>query len=417
MKRKLLLILIIFVLFSCKSADFFILENFNKIEKSKILTDKGIARYENDILNKPEYIDDSINTVKKYFIHALSLDKDNERAKEYIKKIDSVKDYFFNKMMRSVLIYKNKRRKTERDEYYLCYFLEKALDIDPKNSEAVKLKRELKPVYLKLIENYSTDADNIKKRIKTTNSENAKINFYVSIYDFYNRIKNLDNTNKKVLKELNFYSKEFAKITNKKLKENDAKIKAGKYDEVFSALRQIIIYNDRSYVRHNREIIELKYKLFYFWGMDLYNKGKFRSSLYKINEALAIKHDRNLIKVKSIILKKLETENLKSIYENNSAQIDEMIDRGGFDQAKEKIDSLLKIVKNNNDRNDLIEKNKMIIDKCESLYNSAVDDYNNEDFTEAIRKFQIVIKVIPNYKEVKNYLAKSIEKQIVIEMH
>jgi len=418
MKRKFLFLLVLIIIISCKSADRFIIKNFDDFEKSKILTDKGIAIYENDIEKKQEYTEGTINIVKEYFLYALYLDKSNERAKEYIKKMDSLKQYFFNKMMKSVFLYKNKNKRQDRDEYYLCYYLEKALEIDPANSEALKLRSELKTLREKLVDSYTSEGDKIKEMINKTKSEDDKIKLYVSGYDIYKYIKLIDNTNNNAIKELEYYSNQLEKVTVQKLKENEAKLRAGKFNEVYTALKVIVNYNDRSYGKHTREITDIKYRLFYFWGLDLYRKGEFLNSLYKINEALVIKKDRNLLNIKrNITEEKLNTENIKNSYESVMAEIDDHIDKENLVMAKIKIDSLLKMVKANEQKIELKEISKTVIEKSKELYDTAVKDYNDENFSEAIRKFQIVIKVISDYKDVKSYLDKSVEKQKVIEMH
>ena len=202
--------------------------------------------------------------------------------------MDSLKQYFFNKMMKSVFLYKNKNKRQDRDEYYLCYYLEKALEIDPANNEALKLRSELKALREKLVDSYTSEGDKIKEMINKIKSEDDKIKLYMSGYDIYKYIKLIDNTNNNAIKELEYYSNQLEKVTVQKLKENEAKLRAGKFNEVYTALKVIVNYNDRSYGKHTREITDIKYRLFYFWGLDLYRKGEFLNSLYKINEALAI---------------------------------------------------------------------------------------------------------------------------------
>lgn len=408
--------LLIFII-SSKSTDSFIIKNLNDAEKSKILTDKGVLIYENEIEKKQEYNEDSINKVKEYFLNALLLDNNNEKAKEYIKKIESEKQNSFNKMTNKVFFYKNKKNKTEKDEFNQCFFLERALDINPTDNNALKLKRELKPLYDNLVSKYLSDGNKIKEMINNTKSENDKISLYVRGYDIYNKIKLIDGTNNSATKEIAYYSNQLAKVTAQKLKENDAKLKSDKFSEVYAALKDMDNYNNKSNRKYTKEILDLKFRLFNLWGMDLYGKGNYQSSLYKINEALAIKYDKNLENIKSVALEKLNTEYIKNSYETTLALIDELIDKENLNQAKVKIDAMLKIVKDASRKSELNEKSKIVIDKSRELYNSAIEDYNNENFSDAIRKFQIVIKIISDYRDVKNYLEKSLEKQKVLDMH
>jgi polyhydroxyalkanoate synthesis regulator phasin len=409
---------IIFICFlslnSCLTGnDSFLISNLNDDEKSDLLTQKGIERYKKEIEQNEEY--KKSEEIKKYFTTALSYNNANKTAAEYIKKIDFVKQRLVNKYYKTAIYYKNKKNRTIDDEYNMCYYLEKSIEIEPSNKDALKLKRENKDVYDKLIKFYLNKGNDIKNKIKDSKNDSYTERLYINGINNYKRILLIDASNNQALNEYKSFESEISKIVSSQIKALGNKIKAGNYDEVYESLNKLDKNNQIINNKYNDEILDLKYQLYYNWSIFLYKKNKLQLSLYKINAALSIKKDNYLLSLKDKISETLQSEFFKNSFESLSDEIDELIDNGSLDVAKNKIDGLKKSVKDQNQKKELDNKINRIIQKLPTIYDEAVNAYNDENFDIAIKKFQIIITVDPNYKEAKNYLDKAVEKQKVLE--
>lgn len=413
-KNKLLYIpILFFFLFSCVSNDSSVLESLNDKEKSDILTQEGIGRYKEKIEKNKDYSSESKADVKKYFTMALSYDKNNRTAIEYIKKIDSLSQLLFEKMYAIAVSFQSVKKKSEADEFNMCLYIEKALDIDPGNEKGLKLKKTVNATYDKLFKLYSTRGTDIKNKIYKTRVESEKEKLYIAGNDNYYKATLLDDSNQGFKNELSYYENQIGEKVKGTIASLDNKIKIKQFDAVADALFDLDQNNKRIYNKFNREILDLKYRLFHDWAVDLYGKKNFTLAIYKINAALAIKNDNYLTDLKNKISDSFNSDSIDAVI----GDIDALILDGNLYAAKTKIDYYRKSVKDATQKKELDKRTKSILDKIPDLYQAAIGEYNNENFKEAISKFDAINKLSPDYLDTNSYLEKATDTQKILDSY
>ncbi len=401
--------------FSCSSYDTFLLKTMSNSEKSDILTEKGIAKFREEIEKAGNYSSEKKEEVEKYFRTALAFNRANNTAKEYIRKLSSLKELLFERMYDNAMSYKDIRNKNESDEFNMCFYLEKALAIDPSNKKAQKFKKEIKDVYDKLIKLYASRGGDIKSRINSTRDKNRREKLYIAGNDNYYRATLIDPSNSTFKNELKFYESRIADTVKSKLAELNAGLKKGRFESVADSMYILDQNNRRIYNRFTKEILDLKFRLYYYWGIVLYRDKKYQAAIYKINAALSIKNDNYLAGLKDKINDTLSSEYFKNSFDSIIIDIDEMINNGDLDLAKKKIDYYRKSIRDPGQKRELEKRSKLILDKIPGLYQSAVNDYNDENFDDAMKKFGIVSRINPDYLDLKNYIEKTKNKQQMLQ--
>jgi hypothetical protein len=305
----------------------------------------------------------------------------------------------------------NVKKKSESDEFNMCLYLEKALVIDPSNEKGLKLKKDIKATYDKLLKLYSDRGTDIKSKINKTRVEADKEKLYVAGNDNYYKATLLDGSSSVFKTELSYYENQITEMVRTTIASLNNKIKIKQFDAVENALYNLDQNNRRIYNKFTGEILDLKYKLYHDWAVDLYGKKNFTLALYKINAALAIKNDNYLSDLKKKISDSFNSDSIDSVI----VDIDALIFEGDLYAAKSKIDYYRKTVKDAAQKKELDQRSQSILDKIPDLYESAVDEYNSENFKEAIRKFDAINKLSPNYLDTNSYLEKAIKTQKILD--
>jgi hypothetical protein len=399
------------LLFSCVSNDSSVLDALSSKEKSDILTEKGIALYKEKIERNNDYSSETKDEVKSYFTKALTFNKNNKIALDYISKIDSLAKLGFEKMYNIAVTFRDVKKKSESDEFYMCYYLEKALVIDPSNEKGLKLKKESKNTYDKLEKLYLTRGTDIKNKINSSRVAGDKEKLFIAGNDNYYKGTMIESTNSVFKAELSYYENQIMEIVRNTINSLNSKIRIKQFDAVANALYNLDQNNRRIYNKFTREILDLKFQLYHDWAIDLYGKKNTKLAAYKIDAALSVKNDNYLSDLKKKISDSFNSDSIDSVL----VDIDALIFSGDLYAAKGKIDYYEKSVKDAAQKKELDKRSQSILDKIPDLYQAAVDEYNNENFKEAIIKFDAISKLSPNYLDTNSYLEKSIKTQKILD--
>jgi hypothetical protein len=398
-------------LFSCISNDSSVLDALSNKEKSDILTKKGIALYQEKIEKNNDYSAETKDEVKKYFTMALSFNKDNKTATDYITKIDSLAKIGYEKMYNIAVTYKDVKKKSEADEFYMCFYLEKALVIDPANEKGLKLKKEINKTYEKLVKLYINRGTEIKNKINSSRVQSEKDKLFIAGYDNFFKATLIDGSNSGFKSELSFFENQIAEMMKTAVTALYNKIKIKQFDAAANALSALDQNNAKVHKRFAREILDIKFQLYRDWAVDLYGKKNLKLALYKIDAALSIKNDNYLSDLKNKISDSITSDSFDSIL----ADIDALIFSGDLYAAKGKIDYLKNSTKDAANKQELAKRAQLILAKIPDLYQAAVDEYNAENIKEAINMFDAINKLRPNYLDTNSYLEKAIKIQKILD--
>ena len=416
LKNIFLSLLFIFAFISCKSGDSFLLESLNDSEKSDILTNKGIERYQKDLIENEDTT--RIESVKVYFVRALEYNPANQTATQYIKRVDSFKDLLVKRLLNAALRYKNiGKNKSELDEFNMCYFIQSALNLDPRSKEAEKMKNEAKDSFKKIIDIFMQRGDKTKEaHSKEKNETVLKRMEFDAIY-FYNRVLLLDPDNVKAKSEKsNFES--FILSDMRKLADEASKfLNAKNYIEARNKIYLLKDYGNKLGDKMKDEISKLDYNLNYNWANYLYSINNLDLASAKIWLALEANKSQEAYNLNRVIQEKRSKVILAQSFDSIVENIDQLINANELSNAKRSIDNIYKSLANQKQKDTLDSKISVINSKIAPLYNEAIQNYNEENFKDAIKKFKTILEIDENYKDAKQYYNKAIEKQKTIESY
>ena len=421
MSRLSLIILIILSIFNCTSYDLFIVNNFDNKEKSNILASKGIELYKNELEKKSNY--ESIPEIRKIFLMALRLYQDNNNAILYLKRTNIFKKNKFKQIYATAIKYKNKTKKSEQDEFNMCYFLQESLKIDPNHIKAVELKKEIWPVYKKLVNIYLDKGKAIKKELKKVKNEAENNNQITKALNFFGRALLLDPENKAAKEEKQYFENLVIKNMKNIIAGAEADIKLNNFKSALAKVRKLKNYNKLVDQKLLPETNNIEHNIYFNQAKNYLSNNEYTLARKRIKQALIIKKEKNAIDLKKridlIIISKMNKTVRQKNLQNSIAKIDLLIEDDELNIAENRISNLLEttsekkyIAQLKNRLTKIKEiKNKILSD----LYKNAVNDYNNENFKEAILKFRQIADFDENYDNTQEYLDKAIEKQKALD--
>ena len=414
-------LVIILTFMNCTSYDLYIVSKFDNKDKSNVLANKGIELYKSELEKKSNY--ESIPEIRKIFIMALRLYQDNYNAILYLKRTNVFKKEKFKKIYATAVKYKNRKKKSEQDEFNMCYFLQEALKIDPKHIKAIELKNEIWPVYKKLVNIYLDRGKTIKKELKKAKNDAENNTLFTKALNFFGRALLLDPDNKAAKDEKQYF--ENLVIDNMKdiMAEAEADIKKSDFKNAQIKVKTLKNYNKLIDQKLLTETKNIEHDIYLNQAKNYLTDNEYTLARKKIKQALDIKKEKQALDLKknidAIIISKINRTTKQKSLQNSIVKIDKLIDDNELKIAEDRIQSLIQTTSEEKYINQLKTrlskiqntKNKILID----IYKQAVDDYNNENFKEAIAKFRQIIELDENYENSQEYLDKAIEKQKALE--
>jgi hypothetical protein len=412
MKIKQIIILLINIfIFSCVS-DQFLLNNLSQNEKSNLIVEKGINKY-NEFIADPQDLT-KLDSIKQYFEIALQYNQNNAKAKDYLNKVNSFKEIRAKQFVKNAAYFKNIAKRSERDDFYMCYNIEKALEIDPLNKEALSLKNEIKNSYNKLIKSYMDRGEKAKEdAAKENNSLKKKKLIFYSIDNFTN-ILLLEPSNAKAKSEKADFESSIKKDMQTLISKSNDDLNKSNFTSVRNNIPVLREYNKYIDNKMDKEVNDLEYTLNYKWAEFYYKSNKMDLASNKITIALSIKKSNESLNLNKLIQDKRTKQVMSVSFDTNLESIDDLINDNQLTTAKQKIDYLYKSA-NPNQKKLLDAKINQITQKLDSLYDDAVNDYNNENFKIAIQKFGNIININKDFKDASKYYDKAVEKQKTLD--
>jgi len=188
------------------------------------------------------------------------------------------------------------------------------------------------------------------------------------------------------------------------LKNAEIYIANGKFSSAEKLLNTVLLF-DKNNVKANellKKINEEKQKLAtqnFNKGVELFNKKDYDNAAKYFKIALEYGYDKNKInsyldRINSIILSEKLYQNCLEAY-----------NKGDFFNAAKIAQDLMKLDPNYKDIKDLYQKIKnQIIKKIEELYQKGIDLFNKKLYKEALEIFSQIALYDPNYKDISEYI-------------
>ncbi|MCW8966818.1 MAG: hypothetical protein OQK82_09075, partial [Candidatus Pacearchaeota archaeon] len=383
----------------------FLIDSLSNEEKSRVVCDKGILMYKSQLEKEENF--QVLPEIKEYFEVALRFDPENEKAEEYLVKLEN---FVVSKVEEKIGIAEKLlavKKPTEKQNFQLAYAVKTAYDLDPKNEEVLGLKKKVDTLTDELIDSYlkQTQAELTKIVEKDTPGEKAKK--YISAMTNCRKALQLRRDSKKALSEKRNIESFLELIIKDVLKTAKESLAKKDYKKTESAL---IICNDINKNldgNYTKDIAALSYDLYYVWAQAFYGKKDYNNALAKLTAAIRAKNTKEAIALKKKITNLKYGSDFAVSFKKWMAEIDSLITKNKYVEAYDKIQSLLGKTRDKNYVKQLKNKEKILKDKLQGLYNEGIKLYKQEKFKNAIELLKIIVHIDENYEQVKDYLDKA----------
>lgn len=322
-----------------------------------------------------------------------------------------------NDKIRTVSVIKDKKNRSEADEYVMCLAMEMARELDPKNADIKKLVAELKPVRVKLVKNYNSEGKAHLLSLKEDSSDDIKVKTYLAALSRYNNSLSIEPANfEAAIRKYTIYCELKSLINNRISSGNDDK-KAGNFIKAEKQLAWINDINAKTEHKFDKAVDRFEYDLNLQWAASLLEADKPAQAEAKINKAITISHTSEAMNIRLQILNMRSIPNTEQGFEQGLAAADKLIAAGNLPGADSKIAVLSEIADTTARKNQLTRRLNKIKVAVGKLYKEGVQAFRNEDYGKAVDLFLAIITIDKNYKQAGDYLDKSRSKLKLLEQY
>ncbi len=418
MYRIIIIATVLSALVSCMNApskgESLLLKNLNDKEKSAILSDKGIRMYKNMTDKDDASLAPDIRGV---FEESLKYDPANKDAGDYLTKISKyVNEYTSNNISLAKKNMEKKQGRTDDDDYSLCVLLQKTYKADPSNKDVIAFKNNTKDIRENLAKKMLLDGDSqlILAKKDKTNQEKTSVSAIEKFDKAISLGSSLDGTlSSKRTEAVNILSV----IIEKNIDGTKKLIAQNNFKDAETNIKTLIKNNEYSNHKYDDALVNLQYELYFTWSNNLFSLNKIDSASEKIDAALKFKQTPEAQSLQAKIQEKKNKANVAGSFNSWLSEIDDLIAQKDFVSAVKKINSIEGKVKEKDRKSQLTDRKNIMKSQIDTIYTEAVTDFVNENYTNAIKGFQNILALEPNYKDAKNYLEKAKSKTKILESY
>ncbi len=414
--KQIIPFLILGLFFSCgPSKSDTVLNSLTNKDKATILNKKGVSMYKTmvdngDLKSAPD--------VKNIFQQALEFDPKNSDSLSYIAKVDKFVSSFIDKYINAAKANMNKKKRTDADDYALCTTLQKAGTIDPNNKDLIVLKDSSKDIREKFAKKMQSSGDAALTASKTSKNKDAQEKQVFKAIQFYNMGLAASTGQDS---SLNSKKSEAVGIISTKidsmLSDARALVNSKKYKDADALARKIVPYNLAADHKYDDQIKKLQYDINFAWAGQLFDSGKLDAASDKIDAAVRYNKTDEAVALQAKIQEKKDKADIAASFPAWVENIDELISRMDFYTATQKINYIEARLKDEPRKAQLEARKKRMLGQVETLYKTAVDNFVNENYDDAVSQFQGVLAVSPGYKDSDNYLQEAKSKEKILKSY
>lgn len=410
--------IVILFFISCASVpkdSLFLVNNLDNEEKSKVITEKGIKLYKSELEGQENY--QKLSGIKEYFVVALRFNPENEEAEEFL---DKINNFIVTKVEEKITIAEKlikKEKRSEEEDFTLAYAVRKAYELDPKNSDVLRLKKETANLTDELAVQYLKQTESELNKIKEEDKPLDKSKIYLTAYDNCRKALMLEPENKEAILEKQAIESELDVIIKGFLKEASEKLSKNDFKGTGSSLKTCNEINKKLDAKYKEDITVLTYELNYKWASALLSKKDYKGAEAKIKTALRVKRTSEAINLRDKITSLQKDDAFAKSFKKWLDEIDSLITSKDLGTAYDKIQSILGKTNDKNHIKELKTREGKIKNELAGIYESALKFYKEENFKEAIRLLKIIVHIDAKYKQASDYLEKAESRQKLLDSY
>lgn len=411
-----------FVSCSTFQTNLFIQNNLNQEEKAELIFQKGLQLYNTKLIEQNDLT--AIPEVRSYFVAALRANPDHLKAQEYLVKTDTFKTTRLETYIARAKTLKDKKNRTDAEDYELVMAIKHAQEIDNLNGDVVRLWFDTGDVRKQVIQRRTNRLAQLDTSIRTAKTKTELNKQLAEVAKLMNEISRIDANNRDagaVKKSIDEY------VTSVVLSDtNDAATKLGQ--KKYQDAELTLINAEKTYGTLQKtplpELSKVKYQLYFSWAASLYNEKKYQAAEARINTALQVQKTPEATELKNKIAKNtgtvtavLEKQSSAGKSKNTVTQrdydaelpdllviIDATIARGDLVKAWDLVNANMVQLKIQSNKDKLASRRPTIMSKVKELYDDSIAAFNGEDYETARDGFRTIVRIDPGYEQAQAYL-------------
>jgi len=411
---------------SCASLsnDRFLNSKVDAERKAEAVVDQGAAAYEAELEGAGDYA--KVPEIRRYFEVALSYDPANEKAADYLDRIDDYSKAFVQKKLAIAnrLLAKNPRE--EADDYAILVALQSARKVDSSNERVNKLLREQGPTRDRLAASYIGRSEAAAERAtspqagkgvpqpkapRPAESEAAYAEAYVYAY----KAVAIDPANLKASRAKSSALSGLAKSFDARAAQVSGLISKSKFEEAQASLAKLTAFNGQVVGAFSTRCRELGYKLYLAWAKEREAKKDLIGARDKADAALARQRGDEALALRKRVVAALSTLQDEAAFDAMLAEVDDLLAKGALVTAQRHLVALDKAAKEPARKAQVADRSAKLRAGLKPLYDRAVEAYRAESFKQAIEGLKVVVAVDPDYEQAADYLEKARQKQSLVD--
>lgn len=384
-------------------------------EKSRVLTEAGIARFRESIEIREEL--ENLSAVKEYFDVALRFDPTNQDALEYLERIEEYKTVKLQEYRKKTYeLHARKTRKTD-DDYALIVMLDKASKLDPLDPELARLKVDTEDIRAKLVGSYLASANELSEKLLKSNKPKEQTESYVEAFKGYSKVLAIEPGNAEAMQKKTDLVESLKLVIDARLAEIDTRIKKSDFGTAANLIENTRDLDRAMAGAYSARIVEVEYNLHYNWALWLSGKKDLDKAEARINLALTLKKTPEALALKAKLRSSKGKVDQGAGFDTALASIDKAIQKGDVLGAQRAITSAARKATSDDQKKALAQRREKLREELIGLYQKGVAAYKEEKFSDAVAFLEKAFAIDPKYEQVGEYLEKSRAKKKLLELY
>ena len=394
-------------------SDQFLVTNLDNSEKSDILTNKGIVYYEQQLKNSENYL--LVPKSKAFFENALVYNPENAIARKYLDRLNGFIEQQVSKNLELAGKYKSKEGKSEQDIFNLCYFTQKAYEVDPENKDVRELKSEIHDMQEELISTYIERGNENLKGLEAAAGDKERQDMYLKAHNNFGRALLLDPEHGQAAKAQNTVKDGLEAIAVKSIGKTKNDIAADRFDSFEDDIKGMRFLDAKIDNRLKGQIDDLYYRYHFQRAANAFSKKDYRRAEAYINSALAVERTQEALDYRSTIRERRSAADMNREFGELIAEVDSTIEEGNLLEADTALRRLRERTTSASQKNQIDAKLKSIRDRIPALYKKGVELYQKEDYKAAVETLETVVALDASYEQAGPYLEKAKGRLRILE--
>jgi len=386
-------------------ANSLIISQYSAEEKAEILFKDGLARYNDEVVANDNL--KAIPFIRTRFKDAVRLDPRHEKATQYLKELDALKNKRFKKHIEIVQELSRKEQRSPDEQYRLALNLRLARDIRSLHPVVFATSLSTRKERTTLIAGYEQKIMDGRTRVLAEQNPQRLTTILPPVNTNLSRLEAIDPENKIVADTRKQFDDHVAGIVTVDIQTARQQLQNNRFADAEATATRAERTVRSVTNRPNPEIQKLKYDIYLAWATHALSSRRFQTATEKVTQALRIERTPEALDLQGRISRTAAVRNYDAEINDILATVDSQIARGDLLEAQNTINANLPRLRIQANKNRLEAQRDAITDKLRILYQEGINLYEEEDYEAARSRFLAVVRINPDYEQAQAYLTRS----------